>query len=388
MITVMLVYGTRPEAIKMAPVVRALHESPLFRPIVVLTGQHRSILDQVNTVFEVEAAHDLAIMSPNQTLHDITVRTMTGLQPLFDSETPDAVLVQGDTTSAMAAAIAAFERKIPVVHLEAGLRGGDLFDPFPEEPNRRIVGQIASLHLAPTDYARRNLLASGVPEKRIAVTGNTVIDALHLMLGREPEFEDARVAEVADGERPMVLVTAHRRENHVAPMERIGAAVRVLAGRFPGHDFVVPVHPDPAVRTHLLAALGTAPNILVTEPVAFTDMVHLLDRATLVLTDSGGVQELAPALATPVLVLRETTERPEAVLAGISRLVGTNVETIVEEAAVLLDDPVRHAAMAQVASPFGDGHATERTVAALDALLAGGVRLPDFSAEAVSVAAP
>lgn len=392
MITVMLVYGTRPEAIKMAPVVRALQESPLFRPVVVLTGQHRSILDQVNAVFEVEADHDLAIMSPNQTLHDITVRTMSGLQPLFDSEAPDAVLVQGDTTSAMAAAIAAFERKIPVVHLEAGLRSGDLFDPFPEEANRRIIGQIASLHLAPTEHARRNLLASGVPEARITVTGNTVIDALHLMLRREPDFEDARVAEVAEGERPMVLVTAHRRENHGAPMERIGSAVRVLAGRFPGHDFVLPAHPNPAVRTHLLAALGAAPNILVTEPVAFTDMVHLLDRATLVLTDSGGVQEEAPALATPVLVLRETTERPEAVLAGTSRLVGTNVETIVDEAAALLDDPVRHAAMAQVASPFGDGHATERTVAALGALLAGGVRLRDFSpedtAEAVSVAAP
>ncbi len=355
MVTVMLVYGTRPEAITMAPVVRALRESPLFQPVVVHTGQHRSILDQV------------------------------------DTEAPDAVLVQGGTTSAMTAAIAAFERTIPVVHLEAGLPGGDLFGPFPEEANRRIIGQLASLHLAPTEHARRNLLASGVPEERIAVTGNTVIDALHPMLDREPGFEDERVAEAAHGERPLVLVTAHHRENHGAPMERIGAAVRVLAGRFPEHDFLLPAHPNPAVRTHLLSALGSATNIVVTEPVAFTDMVHLLDRATLVLTDSASVQEVAPALATPVLVLRETTERPEAVLAGTSRLVGTNVETIVEEAAMLLGDAARHAAMAQVASPFGDGHAAERTVAALGALLGGGVRLPDFSSEsawrAVSVAA-
>ncbi|MDR6972528.1 non-hydrolyzing UDP-N-acetylglucosamine 2-epimerase [Leifsonia shinshuensis] len=378
--TVMPVYGTRPEAIKMAPVVRALQQSPLFRPTVVLTGQHRDILDQVNTTFGVSADADLGIMTPRQTLHDITVRTMTGLQPLLDRHVPDAVLVQGDTTSAMAAALAAFERKIPVVHIEAGLRSGDLFDPFPEEANRRIIGQIASLNLAPTAHAKRNLLASGVPEARIAVTGNTVIDALHLMLDRAPAFGDPALTRALAGDAPLVLVTAHRRENHGEPMRRIGTAVRVLAARFPDHVFVLPAHPNPAVREHLLAALGTAPNILVTAPVAFPEMVHLMDRATLILTDSGGVQEEAPALGSPVLVLRETTERPEAVLAGTSRLVGTHVETIVDEAAVLLTDPVRHAAMAHAASPFGDGHAAARTVAALGALLGGAERLPDFEA--------
>lgn len=376
--TVMPVYGTRPEAIKMAPVVRALEESALFRPAVVLTGQHRHILDQVNATFGVRAEADLGIMTPRQTLHDITVRTMTGLQPLLDRHAPAAVLVQGDTTSAMAAALAAFERKIPVVHVEAGLRSGDLFDPFPEEANRRIIGQIASLNLAPTAHARRNLLASGVPEHRIAVTGNTVIDALHLMLDRSPRFEDRVLGAALAGDAPLVLVTAHRRENHGEPMRRIGTAVRVLAARFPDHVFVLPAHPNPAVREHLVAELGAAPNIVVTSPVAFPEMVHLMDRASVILTDSGGVQEEAPALGTPVLVLRETTERPEAVLAGTSRLIGTRVETIVEEAALLLTDPVRHAAMARPASPFGDGRAADRTVAALAAMLGQGERLPDF----------
>ena len=362
---VMVVYGTRPEAVKMAPVVQALEASPHFRPVVAVTAQHREMLDQVNAVFGITPSHDLDLCSPGQSLTDITMGALAGIGRLLAEERPDMVVVQGDTTTTYAAALAAFYLKIPVTHLEAGLRTGERYDPFPEEVNRRLTTQLTTLHLAPTATALGNLLTDGVDRADVVVTGNTVIDALHWTIAHAAGYGDPALAQLDATDRPVVVVTAHRRESWGEPMRRIGRAVARIALDHPEVLVVFPVHRNPVVREAVLPALEGLPNVLLTEPLPYGGFCRLMARAALVLTDSGGVQEEGPSLGVPVLVMRETTERPEAVDAGTVELVGTDEATVVAAAHRLLTDPVARARMARAVNPYGDGRAAERTVAAL-----------------------
>jgi UDP-N-acetylglucosamine 2-epimerase (non-hydrolysing) len=379
--TVMLIYGTRPEAIKLAPVISRLDASAHLRPITVVTGQHREMLDQVNQLFGIEPAHDLDIIVPRQTLQDITVRALAGLGDVIQQEAPDAVVVQGDTTTTFAAALAAFYEKIPVIHVEAGLRTSNPYSPFPEEINRRLTSQVASLHLAPTRTSRANLVAESIKPERITVTGNTVIDALHDIVARrlpydDPALEALEALEALDGR--VVLVTAHRRESWGAPMAQSARAVRRLALRYPDVVFVLPAHLNPAVREVLLPPLSDMPNVLIVEPLPYGQFARLMQDSHLILTDSGGVQEEGPSLGKPVLVMRDTTERPEAIEAGTARLVGTDEDRIVTEVARLLDDPDHYAAMANAVNPYGDGQAARRSVAAIEHFLGLGGPPDDF----------
>lgn len=364
-IRVMTVYGTRPEAIKCAPVVRAIDESTELDGITVVTGQHREMLDQVNALFEIVPDHDLDVMSHGQSLSGIFARVLDGLDPILEAEQPDAVIVQGDTTTSTAAALSAFYRQIPVVHLEAGLRSGDLASPFPEEANRKITSQIATVHLAPTTTSRDNLLAEGVPAHRIVVTGNTVIDALLATVERQLPFADPALEQAVAGDRRLLLVTTHRRENWGGAMEGVGRAIARLAREHEDLLVVLPAHRNPVVREAILPALDGVPNVLVTEPLPYGEFARLMSAAHLILSDSGGVQEEAPSLGTPVLVMRDTTERPEAVAAGTVRLVGTDEETIVAEVGALLRDCAAHAAMASATNPYGDGTAARQSVSAI-----------------------
>ncbi|MER5659712.1 non-hydrolyzing UDP-N-acetylglucosamine 2-epimerase [Streptomyces mirabilis] len=361
----MVVYGTRPEAIKMAPVIEALDRSPIFRPTVTVTAQHRGLLDQVHALFGVRADHDLDILSERQSLADITVRVLDGLGPLLRNERPEAVLVQGDTTTAFAGALAAFYSQIPVVHLEAGLRTGDRYSPFPEEINRRLATQLASLHLAPTPHARDNLLRDGVPPSSVVVTGNTVIDALLWAVGRKAHYGDPALADLDDTARRVLLVTAHRRESWGSGMESIGSALADLARAEPDLLIVLPLHPNPVVRAAILPQVAHIGSIRLTEPLAYGAFARLMNRAHIILTDSGGIQEEGPGLGKPVLVIRDTTERPEALRAGTSRLVGTDREHIVKQVRLLLHDRAAYAAMAKAVNPYGDGRAADRTVRAI-----------------------
>ncbi|NKY09732.1 non-hydrolyzing UDP-N-acetylglucosamine 2-epimerase [Cellulomonas hominis] len=366
---VMTVYGTRPEAIKCAPVVKALEASPDFEGITVVTGQHREMLDQVNELFGITPDHDLDVMSHGQSLSGIFARVLDGLDPLLVAERPDAVVVQGDTTTSTAAAVAAFYRQIPVVHLEAGLRSGDLASPFPEEANRKITSQIASLHLAPTATSCSNLVSEGVPVERVIVTGNTVIDALLATVARRLPFTDPALEAAVSGNRRLLLVTTHRRENWGDAMEGVGRAIARLARAHEDLLVVLPVHRNPVVREAILPALHGVPNVLVTEPLPYGEFARLMSAAHVILSDSGGVQEEAPSLGTPVLVMRDTTERPEAVAAGTVRLVGTDEEVIIAQVETLLSDADAHTAMATAANPYGDGTAAQRSVAALRLLV-------------------
>lgn len=366
---VMTVYGTRPEAIKCAPLVKALEASPDFEGITVVTGQHREMLDQVNELFGITPDHDLDVMSHGQSLSGIFARVLDGLDPLLAAEQPDAVVVQGDTTTSTAAALAAFYRGIPVVHLEAGLRSGDLASPFPEEGNRRLTSQIATVHLAPTSTSRDNLLAEGVDPDAIAVTGNTVIDALLATVRRRLPFADAALEQaVADGRR-LLLVTTHRRENWGDAMQGVGRAVARLARQHEDLLVVLPAHRNPVVREAILPALAGLPNVLVTEPLPYGEFARLMAEAHVILSDSGGVQEEAPSLGTPVLVMRDTTERPEAVAAGTVRLVGTDEETIVSAVSALLVDGGARPSTSTTANPYGDGDAAHQSVAAMRRLI-------------------
>lgn len=361
----MVVYGTRPEAIKMAPVIEALDRSPIFRPTVTVTAQHRGLLDQVHSLFGIRADHDLDILSERQSLADITVRVLDGLCPLLRRERPEAVLVQGDTTTAFAGALAAFYSQVPVVHLEAGLRTGDRYSPFPEEINRRLATQLASLHLAPTPHARDNLLRDGVPPSSVVVTGNTVIDALLWAVGRQAHYGDPALADLDDTARRVLLVTAHRRESWGGGMESIASALADLARAEPDLLIVLPLHPNPVVRAAILPQVAHIGSIRLTEPLAYGAFARLMNRAHIILTDSGGIQEEGPGLGKPVLVIRDTTERPEALRAGTSRLVGTDREHIVKQVRLLLHDRGTYAAMAKAVNPYGDGHAADRTVRAI-----------------------
>lgn len=367
---VMTIFGTRPEAIKMAPVATALAADPRFDGVICVTGQHREMLDQVTRLFGLTPDHDLDVMRAGQDLYDVTAAILTGLRPVLETERPAMVLVHGDTATTLAATLAAYYARIPVGHVEAGLRTGDIYSPWPEEGNRRVTAALATLHFAPTETARRALLHENVADVRIVVTGNTVIDALMEIVGR---FRTDRVMadRIASGfgflreGRRMVLVTGHRRESFGSGFERICTALGQIADRFADVDIVYPMHLNPNVREPVMRLLGSHPNIHLIEPQDYLPFVWLMNRAHLIITDSGGIQEEAPALGKPVLVMRDTTERPEALAAGTVRLVGTDVARITGAASRLLSDDAAWRDMSIAHNPYGDGHAVRRILAAL-----------------------
>lgn len=366
---VLFIYGTRPEAIKVAPVVLAARESEYIEPIVLVTGQHREMLDQVNEVFQITPDHDLNILTPRQTLVDITTRTLTGVSDYLQEVEPDAVLVQGDTSTSTFGALAAFYQQIPVIHLEAGLRTGNIYSPFPEEANRKITGQITALHLAPTEQSKTNLLREGLSEDDIIVTGNTVIDALFFAVQQPTKFSNPelqRIADAVSSDDRMLLVTSHRRENLGETMSGIGRAISAIAEKYPRLQIVFPIHRNPAVREPLLPLFAKHGNITVIEPLEYKEFCHALNVVDLVLTDSGGVQEEAPSLGKPVLVMRENTERPEAVDAGTAKLIGTDPQTIIDSVSLLLDSQEEYERMSNAVNPYGDGEAARRTVQAIE----------------------
>jgi UDP-N-acetylglucosamine 2-epimerase (non-hydrolysing) len=366
-----VVFGTRPEAIKLAPLITALKQDPRFELSVISTGQHEAILDWVLETFEIVPDHNLAIHSPGNTINELCVRTIEGIAGLLRAGRPDVLIVQGDTTAAMASGLAAFNDEIPVVHLEAGLRTHQLLSPFPEEMNRRVLAQLASRHLAPTPLAVQNLRGEGVPPERICCTGNTVVDALHFITVTHP-------LPAADSTE-LVLVTTHRRESWGRPLHNVAAALVHVARDRPATSFVVAMHPNPMVRDIWAKAASGTPNVLLSDSVPYPQMVNLLQRASVVVTDSGGLQEEAPTFGKPVLVLREHTERLEGVQAGSARLVGTDGDVVYQELTAVLTDPIRHSAMAGSGNPYGDGRAAERCVAALAHWFLGGEPAQEFA---------
>lgn len=372
--------GTRPEAIKLAPVIAALRAAPDFEPVVVSTGQHREMLRQVFDLFDIAPHHELDVMRPNQALAQLTARLLTACDETLAEVRPELAIVQGDTTTVLAASLACFYRNVPLGHVEAGLRTGDLRSPFPEEANRVLAGRLVTLHFAPTEKARENLLSEGAAPQSISVTGNTVIDALQMEVARQGRADvtgslSEELASVVGEDwqtRPMVLVTGHRRENFGGGFERICEALASLALRFPDHRILYPVHLNPNVREPVQARLSGIPNVALIPPQSYSQFVALMRASRLVLTDSGGVQEEAPGLGKPVLVMRDTTERPEGLEAGTVRLVGTDVTRIVEGAAQLLENADAYEAMARAVNPYGDGHASDRILDHIRTLFAGG----------------
>lgn len=365
-IKILTVFGTRPEAIKLAPVVLALAAHPGFESRVCVTAQHRSMLDQVLALFGIQPDFDLDLMTPNQTLAGLTARVVEGVGRVLEEYHPDYVIVQGDTTTTFVAGLAAFYHKVRVVHVEAGLRTGDIFAPWPEEMNRRLTGQLAHLHFPPTESSANNLRREGFPETHIVVTGNTVIDALLDVVERIRSDPAQRQAfdqrfDFLDPDRRLILVTGHRRENFGSGFENICYALRRLAER-EDVQIVYPVHLNPNVQEPVKRILGESGRVHLIEPQDYLPFVYLMDRAYLIITDSGGVQEEAPSLGKPVLVMRDTTERPEAVEAGTVRLVGTDAERIVNEGLRLLDDNAHYQSMARAINPYGDGKATGRII--------------------------
>ncbi|MBQ9615372.1 MAG: UDP-N-acetylglucosamine 2-epimerase (non-hydrolyzing) [Selenomonadaceae bacterium] len=362
-IKVMTVFGTRPEAIKMAPVVLELQKHPdAILPVVAVTAQHREMLDQVLHLFHIHPDYDLDIMAAGQTLFDITSRAMNGLDEVLAQEQPDIVLVHGDTTTTFAGALAAYYHQIAVGHVEAGLRTGNKYSPFPEEMNRKLTGAIADLHFAPTDTSEANLRKENVPSERIFVTGNTVIDALHQTVRDDFEFENFFLHDLDFTGKRMILVTTHRRENLGAPMRHVYKALKQLTEEFEDVEIVFPVHKNPKVREVVNEELGGLEKVHLIDPLDYEPFANLMHRSHLILTDSGGVQEEAPALGKPVLVLRDTTERPEAVAAGTVKLIGTERDRVYEEAKRLLTDQKEYDRMAGSCNPYGDGKASERIV--------------------------
>ena len=371
----MLVFGTRPEAIKMAPVVKEFQKFPKeFETIVCVTGQHREMLDQVLRIFEIRPDYDLDIMQQGQDLYDVTARVLTGMRDVLKEAQPDVVLVHGDTTTSTASALAAFYQQIPVGHIEAGLRTHNIYSPWPEEMNRLITGRIATYHFSPTPLSRQNLLAEGIKEEAITVTGNTVIDALYWVVEK---IKNNKVLSVELGSflktagydvnrlndnRRLVLITGHRRENFGDGFIHMCLAIKNLVEKYPQVDFVYPMHLNPNVRKPIHEVFGetTADNMFFIEPLEYLSFVYLMEKSTLVLTDSGGIQEEAPGLGKPVLVMRDTTERPEALEAGTVKLVGTDYDKIVSEVSALLDDPLYYDRMSKAVNPYGDGKACGR----------------------------
>lgn len=364
---VLTVFGTRPEAIKMAPLVKKLAAHPGIESKVCVTAQHRQMLDQVLDLFAIKPHYDLDVMKAGQSLSSVTTSILSGMEPVLNEFRPDIVLVHGDTATTLSATMAAYYQRIPVGHVEAGLRTGDLYSPWPEEGNRKLTGAIAKLHFAPTQQSRNNLLAEGVSESQVHVTGNTVIDALLLVrdrIDREKELA-AQLQAAFPMLRPnarLILMTGHRRENFGDGFQRICESVRILAERYSDCDFLYPVHLNPNVREPVMRILSGVENIHLVPPQDYLPFVYLMMRAHVILTDSGGIQEEAPSLGKPVLVMRETTERPEAVDAGTVRLVGTDVERIVREMSRLLDSNEEYERMSVAHNPYGDGKASERIV--------------------------
>jgi UDP-N-acetylglucosamine 2-epimerase (non-hydrolysing) len=375
----MPVFGTRPEAVKMAPLVNLLKSRPNdFKCIVCVTAQHREMLDQVLEAFHITPDYDLDIMQQGQTLTQVTTRALEGLERVLSELQPDIVLAQGDTTTVLAAAMSAAYHKIAFGHVEAGLRTDNKFDPFPEEINRRLTGQLTDLHFSPTPRSKENLLREGIPADKIYLTGNTVIDALYQVRNNTPSSQSGN----GDGTRTL-LVTTHRRENWGQPLEQIALALYDIVEKYPDTRLIHCMHKNPVVRETLQRILGKHPHVQLIEPPDYLDFVRLMERAHLVLTDSGGVQEEAPALGLPVLVLRRTSERPEGVTAGNAQLVGTESADIVAAASRLLSDPAAYADMSQATNPYGDGKASERVAAALLHWAGRGERPDDFGTNGV-----
>ena len=381
--TVMLVFGTRPEAIKMAPLVKEFQKhTDTFNTVVCVTGQHRQMLDQVLKIFEITPDYDLNIMKQGQDLYDVTARVLVGMRDVLKEVQPDVVLVHGDTTTSTAAALAAFYQQIPVGHVEAGLRTHNIYSPWPEEMNRQITGRIATYNFAPTALSRENLLREGVEEKLITVTGNTVIDALHIVVDKIKEDKELNtnlknilaqngydVERLKDGKK-LVLITGHRRENFGDGFINMCTAIRDLTQKYPEVDFVYPMHLNPNVRKPIHEVFGedltNLGNMFFIEPLEYLEFVYLMEQSTIVLTDSGGIQEEAPGLGKPVLVMRDTTERPEALAAGTVKLVGTNYQKIVDEVSHLLDDQAHYNTMSHAVNPYGDGKACGRIIETLN----------------------
>ena len=377
--SIMLVFGTRPEAIKMVPLVKEFQKYPdSFKTIVCVTGQHRQMLDQVLTLFDIKPDYDLNIMKQGQDLYDVTARVLTGMRDVLSIAKPDVVLVHGDTTTSTAAALAAFYQQIPVGHVEAGLRTHNIYSPWPEEMNRQITGRIATYNFAPTSLSRKNLIAEGISDSKIIVTGNTVIDALYWVVDRikkDKTLDSLLRQELANagydierlnGNRKMVLITGHRRENFGEGFISMCSAIKALVNKYPEVDFVYPMHLNPNVRKPIHEVFGESltayDNMHFIEPLEYFSFVYLMSESTIVLTDSGGIQEEAPGLGKPVLVMRDTTERPEAIDAGTVKLVGTNYDRIIEEVSKLLDDSSYYDLMSHATNPYGDGEACRRIV--------------------------
>ncbi len=358
--TIFIAFGTRPEAIKMAPVVLELHRRETFRVVTCLTGQHREMLDQVTEAFALPVDHDLNVMRERQSLGHITSAVLKGVDPLLETEKPDLVMVHGDTTTTFAAALAAFYRMIPVAHVEAGLRTNDIYSPYPEEINRRLADRLAEILYAPTPAAREALLREDADPSHILVTGNTVIDALLTAVAAPAPAWPLEVARALERPGPKILVTVHRRESWGAPMESVARAIRAVTERLPQVTFIFPIHLNPIVRTTFHGALDEVSQVLFVEPLEYVSFVHLMKAADLVITDSGGIQEEAPTLGKPVLVMRDTTERPEGLEAGTARLVGTGTDSIAREIVRLLTDPHEYQKMAGAINPYGDGLAAAR----------------------------
>ena len=360
-ISVCVVLGTRPEAIKLVSVIKALQAQPQIKTSVILTGQHREMVDSVMKLFRLEADQDLAIMKPKQTLTEITCNSMQGLEKIFSDLKPDLAIVQGDTSTAFAAALAAFYQKIPVAHVEAGLRTDNILDPYPEEANRRLISQITKFHFPPTKLALENLQKSGVTGE-IVLTGNTVIDALLTVANDNPPCD---VHGLDWDKHRVLLTTVHRRENWGQPLQDILQGIQAILAKFPDVAILLPMHRNPVVREPIQAALGKSDRVFLTDPLDYKELVGAISRCHLLLTDSGGLQEEAPSLGKPVLVLRETTERPEAVHAGTAKLIGTNPQQILANAGRLLENPEAYQQMAMAVNPFGDGKAAQKIVATI-----------------------
>lgn len=365
MLKVMTIFGTRPEAIKMAPVVKALEAAPDMEAIVTVTAQHREMLDQVLNLFGITPQYDLNIMCQGQTLYDVTSKALLGLRDVLADAKPDVVLVHGDTTTTFAGALAAFYQEIPVGHVEAGLRTGNIYSPFPEEMNRKLTGSLASYHFAPTSSAEKNLMKENISSAHLYVTGNTVIDALQTTVKKDYHFDEELLNNLDYEGRRVVLVTTHRRENLGEPMRHVYKAIRRLVDAFDDIEVVFPVHRNPKVRQIVGEELGDVSRVHLIDPLEYEPFANLMARSYLLLTDSGGIQEEAPALGKPVLVLRNTTERPEAVTAGTVKLVGTDEDTVYTTAHRLLSDADAYEAMANSVNPYGDGIASQRIIEAL-----------------------
>lgn len=360
-IKVLVVFGTRPEAIKMAPVIAELKRHPeAFEVVATVTGQHREMLDQVLGLFKIQPDYDLDIMQAKQSLAQITNRVLQGLDSILENESPDVVLVQGDTTTTFASALAAFYHQIPVGHIEAGLRTHDKYNPFPEEINRHLTTVLADLHFAPTQRAKENLLREGVTPETIYVTGNTIVDALFTILQQDLEFKALSLASLRFEHKKTILVTAHRRENWGKPLESICLALKELVKRNENAQVIFPIHPNPVVSQTVYSILGHMNRVFLIEPLDYVSFVHLMSKAYLILTDSGGIQEEAPSLGKPVLLMRETTERPEGIELGLVKMVGTDKNRLIEEAELLLLHPEEYEQMVSKPNPFGDGKAAAR----------------------------